>query len=313
MRIKNEILADIVRSPVEDAHRYEYADAIEAKDPEYANYIREEVAFASAHPDDRKSPPNAYALEARIAQPFLQFCYDVVLYRGFVVEVTIDPYVFIDRGHELLEIAPIQKVMFSTKPVPPELAVPHLPSVVPSPIPELMSCPLLDRLAAISFTETLFQWWYTHPDDIEAVLASRYLSRMVLLDLPPTQSSDFKSVRFDDYWRRAFARPEFRKMLRIDLPGSPAETTRTRQDHYTAVTEACPMPELGRMLEREHGYLPALHLANRRGDWTFSLALDLEVIFDAQRNKLPLFPVGAPVTEEMYAPLPAKRSQNASD
>ncbi|CAN5522665.1 hypothetical protein BH11MYX1_BH11MYX1_16980 [soil metagenome] len=41
MRNQSDILADIIRCPIEDAYRYEYADAIEAKDPKYATYIRD--------------------------------------------------------------------------------------------------------------------------------------------------------------------------------------------------------------------------------------------------------------------------------
>lgn len=68
-----------------------------------------------------------------------------------------------------------------------------------------------------------------------------------------------------------------------------------------ALTEACPTPERGRESEREHGDLPALHLANRWGHSNFPLAFDLEVIFDVQRGKLPLFPVGALMTARASA------------
>ena len=44
-----DVLSDIRQHPERDDLRLEYADACEAKDPDYARYIRAEIAWARAH------------------------------------------------------------------------------------------------------------------------------------------------------------------------------------------------------------------------------------------------------------------------
>lgn len=293
MRSKSEIMSDIIRAPQEDGVRLEYADAIEAKDPEYAKYIRRDVAefpglIESCARDNNDS------VEPRIAQPFLEHCYDVIFYRGFVEGLVIDPYVFIDRGHRLLEQAPIQKITFRPK----DLGgpIPDRRARIPSPIRELTVCPLLDRLPAISFEGSHYQYWQMNDEDIECMLRCQYLSRALLLDLSKVTS--FMDPSFADFWKRALSRPEFRKMLRIEAPLFPGEVELIDyDDDWVRRHIAQPMPDAGRELEREHGYLPALHLAN---NWRELVLRDHELLVYAQRGQLPRFPPGAPVTPEMY-------------
>ena len=67
---------------------------------------RERVKSTSCPKGQRALTSRSKKLEARIAEPLLRYCYDVTFDRGFVNEITIDPFVFVDRGHELLDQAP---------------------------------------------------------------------------------------------------------------------------------------------------------------------------------------------------------------
>ncbi len=313
MRNKSEILDDVRCHPEIDAFRYEYADAIEAKDPEHAEYIRERVRTMSLPKGSR--PPTRYydRLEARIAQPLLQHCYEVSFVRGFIEEITVDPFIFIDRGHQLLEAAPILKVVFSPKPLPAGAERPLGRTIVPSPIRELMGCALLDEICAVSFVASDGQRWWPHVDDIESILEGRYLSKLLIITLPEWDPNEFAADQCKTFWTRAFDRPEFRKMLTLELPGYPGERRHDFDDNYYRVSEVLPMPAEGRALEQRHGYLPSLHLAAKWGTSDLNVLFDNELILAAQRGELPMFPVGAPVTDEMYAAPPRKKLQNLFD
>ena len=62
----------------------------------------------------------------------------------------------------------MQKVIFSPKPVPPGIEVPLVYSVVPSPVPELMACPLLGRGAS-----SVSGWSACDRRDVRATSAER--------------------------------------------------------------------------------------------------------------------------------------------
>ena len=99
-------------------------------------------------------------------------------------------------------------------------------------------------------------------------------------------------------------------MLTLELPGYPGEGIRKFDEGDFGIQEVTPMPEEGRAFERDHGYLPCLHLAEKWGSAPRGLLHDKDIILAAQRGELPRFPVGAPVTAEMYAPPPRKENQN---
>jgi hypothetical protein len=295
-----------------DEPRLEYAAACEAKDPSYAAYIRHEIE--RARPESGVWRPGNEQVEKRIAHPFLEDCYDVQLYRGFVEEVTMDPNVFIERGDRLLDRAPIRKITFTPKPLPMGLEMPLIPQRVPSLVPEIMACPHLARVYSIAFRDTNFQCWFTDVPDIESILASPYLDRLLTFKLA---SERFPAQLDDGYlpsvWARAFDRPEFRKMIAVGFFGYPGERSRSYEDGWIRVTEATPMPEEGRALERKHGYLPTLHAANVWGNHESQRLFNNELVLEVLRGRLPKFPVGAPVTEEMYALPPAKRRTLGND
>jgi len=128
--------------------------------------------------------------------------------------------------------------------------------------------------------------------------------------LPEWFPSTFTEAESHAYWARAFSRADFRKMLTLELPGYPGERIREFDAGDFGIQEVTPMPGEGRAFEREHGYLPCLHLAEKWGSSQLGLLHDNEIILAAQRGELPRFPVGAPVTDEMYAPPPRKETQN---
>jgi hypothetical protein len=308
MRTTRDILADILERPELDELRLEYADACEAKDPNYARYIRTELEYwrpgSSIH-----TPEGSEQVAKRISHPIMQYCYSVHLYRGFVEEVTMDPYVFINRGDVLLDLAPIRRITFTPKPLPIGLALPHLTTLVPSSVPELMACRHLRRVDTVSFRDTNFQSWYLDKNDIESALASEHLQTLIGLGLPggPTQQ-DWSEDYTTTVWERAFARSEFRKMLWIGFPHHPGEKALHHEDGWDDVIEVEPMTERGRAFEQRYGYLPTLHWANRWGADSHKLMTDQESVLAVQRGELPIYPVGTPLTEEMYVPPPTKRS-----
>jgi len=313
MRTCAEILKDICLHPELDELRLEYANACEAKDPSHAAYIRHEIDVS--RPESGVWRRGSEQIAKRIAHPFLQDCYDARLDRGFVEEVTMDPYVFIERGDRLLDRAPIRKITFTPKPLPLGVEAPLNRQRVPSLVPEIMACPHLARVYAIEFRSSNFQCWFTDVPDIESVLASPYLDRMLIFELASQRLPAQLDERYlPSVWERAFERPAFRKMISVGFFGYPGEGSRTYEDGWIRVTEATSMPEAGRALERKHGYLPALHVANVWGPLDSQVMLfDSEIVLDVLRGNLPTFPVGAPVTEEMYALPPAKRSSLGND
>ncbi len=318
MRTTTDILDDIRSHPEVDAHRLEYADACAIKDPDLARYIRDEIAYWAV----RLGPPydrGSEAVAKRLAHPFLQYCYGVELYRGFVEEITIDPYVFLDRGDRLLDLAPIRKVTFSPKPLPPGMDTSQVGTIVPSPVPELMASPLLGRVYSIAFRDTHFQLWsYRDPRHRERARQPACRTTDHARSSPLSQAGS-TSVRafLDSLWDRAFERPEFRKMIRLGFPAYPGEGRQRFEQPWARgweeVTEVTPMPEHGRALEQRHGYLPLLHAVNKWGEGRSITMSDQEIVLAVLRGTLPKFPVGAPVTEEMYALPPPKRHSTATD
>jgi hypothetical protein len=307
MRTTRDILADILVRPELDELRLEYADACEAKDPNYARYIRTELEYwrpgSSIH-----TPEGSEQVAKRISHPIMEYCYSVEMYRGFVEEVTMDPYMFISRGDVLLDLAPIRRITFTPKPLPLGLEPPLLRARVPSCVPELMTCRHLRRVDSISFRDTNFQTWYLDRNDIESALISEHLQTLIGLGLPggPTQR-DWSDDYTTTVWERAFARSEFRKMLAIGFPHHPGEKAVSREDGWDDITEVEPMTERGRAFEQTYGYLPTLHWANRWGDDSRNVMTGREIVLAVQRGELPLYPVGTPVSEEMYVPPPPKR------
>ncbi len=313
MRTSKQILEEICAHPERDELRLEYATSCEIKDPDYARYIRTEVEWARP-----RSPLDASRgsehVGSRIAHPFREYCYDVTLRRGFVEEIKIDPYIFIDRGSEILDRAPIQRVVFTPKPVPNHLETPLLPTVVPSAVPEVMACPHLARLYSIAFKNTSYQRWWASAIDVDSVLASKYLERLLEFSLPQIDGhSKWTDQQAQDVWKRAFARPEFRKMILIDFLRNPGEDVRIYDDGLERVEEPVGMTEFGRDLERRHGYLPALHLHNSWGDSEYRRMESGAMICSVLRGELPKFPTGAPASDDVYVLPTAKRRVTGYD
>jgi uncharacterized protein (TIGR02996 family) len=313
MRATKDVLSDICQHPERDDLRLEYADACEAKDPDYAQYIRAEIEWARPG-RPAATQKGSKGVERRIAHPFEKYAYKTRLHRGFVEELTMDPYVFIERGGELFELAPIVSVTFTPRPVPPGIPMPLLPQRAPSAVPDVMACPHLRGLRDVAFASTSFQDWYLSEADLESVLASNYLDRLLTFALPGGRAPGRWPEGYSaDLWNRAFERPEFRKMIDIDFPRYPGERTNEYEDGWERVMEPVAMDEQGRALERKHGYLPALHVINRWGDDPMSLPFNHEVILKVLRGTLPKFPAGARASEEMYELPNAKRWSIGND
>jgi hypothetical protein len=314
-RTTDAILADILVHPELDALRLEFADACEAKDPDRATYIRREVAhelaWAHGNPHSRRGDGD---VARRLFQPLARFCIDILddwtASRGFIEEVTIDPYVFIEHGGALCDLAPIQHVTFMPTPLPHDVPVPFPGIVLPSVIPELMRCPHLRRIRGFSFTESTAGCWFLTHDDIDHILDSPHLDDLLVLTTPVARAALLHDADYQRaLWPRVFARPNFRRMLVTNFrfhAGWPGDGIRAYDDDLDTVREFTPVPPEGRDLERRFGYIPALHNHNRiTGNRPFTYG---ELVLNHRRGILPRFPPGAPITEEMYGlPAPIRR------
>ena len=297
MTSTHDLLAAICAQPQRDELRLAYAAACEAKEPAQANYIRHEVALAAG---------TIYGVAAtdgiteRLGRPFMEHCQRVTFSRGFVDEITIDPFIFIEHGAKLLEAAPIQSVIFCPRPRPSGAGAISSVVRVPSAIPELMSCALLERVGAIQFEDGYQLIWTLGQNDIEILLCSNVLGGLVWLGLPG-QRAAMEDAYLQSAWTRAFERAEFRKLLVLGLPAHPGEGVVCETSGRTRVIEAKAMTEFGRTLEARHGYLPSLHLLNAwSGNPASSgLAFPADVVLAARRGELPRFAAGSSLTAQM--------------
>lgn len=312
-RALDQIHAAIIDHPESDALRLEYADACEPTDPDRAHYIRKAIA------GEQGDPP----VLRRIMWPFHRYAQDtpfgqigLKISRGFVEHLTTDPQTFIEHGDTICRLDPIRHVTFVPEPGATGYAL--------SAIPALMACPHLAYLHTIQFINSPESFWQLEPEDIEHVLTSPHLGRMLCMRFPRVSSAPaFRSPSYlGALWQHIFTLPTFRKMLVIGLPYDyaqwsgegfiDAETpkgpmgesrfTPDGNSDWFIVTKTTPMPPAGRVLEREYGYIPTLHQHNKLAD---GKPIDyFELTLRWQRGELPRHPVGSPVTEEIYAELP---------
>ena len=316
----DQIYADILEHPERDDLRLEYADVCALSDPERADYIRKELVGEQGDP----------RVARQIMSPLLRYSQKtpfglvgLKISRGFIEHITTDPQTFIEHGATICQLAPIRHVTFLPRPPANESQEPRWG--LSSPLPALMQCPHLANLHTIQLVGWTGSFWLLEPADIEHVLTSPNLGRMLCMRFPRISATSlFRDPAYlEGLWRRIFSLPTFRKMLTIGLPYDydqwPGEGlvntespngpgglrfTPDGNSDWFVISTTTPMPPAGRAIEREYGYIPTLHRHNKV-QATDGKPLDyFELTLKWQRGELPLHPVGSPVTEEIYAELP---------
>lgn len=279
MRDARSVLAEMIQDPASDELRLEYARVIAVKDPAWARFIEEGLQSFDHG--------GAVDVQNRIARNF-SCCNGLRFFRGFVEEIAIDPYVFLAQGERLLANSPIRHVKFR----PDREAVDSFyPIFLPSPVPELVTSPLLKRLRSISFDDMLQRRWRFAASDLELILDCRHLDNLLWLEM--TGIDD----RLDGpkSWGRVYGTPRFRSLLHLELQyltAGPAEQEFEFDRGDAKVITTSPISPLGNALEAEHGYLPSLHRLE-------SMHSPFIATLRHERGEAPRFPVGGPLTPEM--------------
>jgi len=276
---EEQLVLAVTSAPHDDAPRRAYADWVRPYDPDRAELI--DVQLARAADARRTRLPNSKAIEKGIlaarakdwSRTLLKYVRRADYYRGFVEEITIDPYLFLEYGEFLFVNAPMLWASF----VRPEDGL--------FPVDELAASPLLARLNGIGLRGLV--------DDaaVERFAASPHLDNCHCLDL----SANVLTIRAFE----ALARnPSTRKLLMVTRDESgPSETHYDPAQQYVVTDrlnrwdgfewEMGPVKPEGQALERKYGYLPWLHHEN--------VCDPLDAHWFVEHGVLPVKPVGSPV------------------
>ncbi len=209
-----ELLAAVSAAPDDDAPRLAYAEYIQGSDPEYAEFIRLQIARVT---DERaRRAPRGwmkgrelelwhrnYAKWGHYIQRYVRDARDPNAYdqgwefdRGFIAFARMEPGNFVALGQRLFDLAPIQHADLygGSEPVGP-----------------LFASPYLARLDSLNLSRTQLT-----DDDAVAIANCEALSRATWLDLRDNQIGE-RGVR-------ALAESPFMaNKIVLDLRGNPAD------------------------------------------------------------------------------------------
>lgn len=161
------LLGAVTSNPEDDDTRLAFAAYIRGSDPDRATFIEQQIEEARRRRLERGFPDTLkHAMLAKheprwthtIAKYARQWTYD----RGFIAEIQLDPYMFLEYGKWLLLNEPIRVV--------------NLVSIEPAPFPtrELAESPLLARLDSIGISAPGLS-----NDDLRQLAESPHLTRIV--------------------------------------------------------------------------------------------------------------------------------------
>jgi hypothetical protein len=260
-------MLEVLANPEADAPRHELAKIVRPSDPEFAEFIEQQLAMSRRMRETKYNPGVALvgfkstresALleknEQRWSREIGFYMGETIqhrhveFYRGLPWSCSMNPYVFLEQGEYILtRIAPLRGIEFFL----PEQDGPY-------PMKELAACPLLARLDTIRFPVLRGSSGPTE-DDMALFAASPQLQRLLTLDL---RGADVSLSTF----ALLAANPQTRKCLYIDCDakvsrdGGPIGECATRFDSYSdRYFEASAE---GLELEGKHGYIPWLHADN---------------------------------------------------
>lgn len=295
MRTLQEIMKDVVARPWDDEPRLEYAAALQAKDPAFAELIRAGV---------RREGCDS-ATYNRISVAISEHCEPGLSDRGFLEQLNIEPYYFIEHGERLLNQWPVRHINFVPiiRPKDWEPAHPY-----PSPIEELVHCPTLRRLRSISFTRSKYHSWVLQERDLELLAECPYIDNLLWLEMSTVQGNR----PADEFWRRLYTAPRWRSLLHFQFEWcdlfdredwTPAERPWQLKTHVNlpegSLYTVSPLSAIAQELEAKYGYIPSLHYLENQYDM-FPTTRRFET------GLAPRFPVGAalePAMAETPAPV----------
>lgn len=212
MKTGHELLAAVNAAPEDDAPRLAYAAYVEGSEPEYAEFIRLQIARTAAE-RARKAPYSSivgreqmlrhrhYAQWGHYIERYARDAREPHAYnrgwefeRGFIAFIRMEPENFVALGQRLFDMAPIEHLdlIRGTEPVGP-----------------LWGSPFLSRLDSLSFSMSQLD-----DDDAVAIANCEALSRATWLDLSRN--------RIGERGVRALAESPFMdNKIVLDLRGNP--------------------------------------------------------------------------------------------
>ncbi|HEX4454428.1 MAG TPA: hypothetical protein VH143_26385 [Kofleriaceae bacterium] len=263
----DECMDAILANPEDDAPRHKLATAIAASDPPRADFIERQLAMSKRMRETFYNPGvsliggKSGEEDALLRQHARRWSRDLGMYMGEIetyrtVEFhrglpwlcSMNPHLFLERGdYVLTKLAPLRGIEFFPD-----------PDGDAFPAAELAACPWLSRLDEIRFAESTLA-----PGDLAVLATSPHLKRVMTIDARgnPRKLAAYQALAANPLTRRCLTivTPE----LAADVPsdGGPIGelTARDDQGRYGAYE----MSTEGHALEREHGYIPWLHLENR--------------------------------------------------
>lgn len=276
MTTERELHDAVTANAEDDSARLAYADFIEPSHKDRATFIRRQVAQAQkdraqrgTYSRDPSGDPLLRQHEQEWTRTIAKYAREWKFDRGFVTEIAIDPYLFLEYGEWLLLNEPIRFVDF----LGPEDGDAF-------PVTELSRSPLINRLNGIGFLCEV------QDSDLVSFAESAHLSALVVL------FAKRKQVHESVYEAFATA-PATKKLVSLDLAreGFPGEVLgeTDRLDRWGVVWDWLPMGPRGHALESKYGYIPWLHRSDNRCD-------RFDAAYFVMKGELPVKQPGTPVT-----------------
>ena len=253
----DEIYDAIVADPENDSLREQLAEACRVSDPDRARFIDLQNARARQRRAERSHLPDPSRLEDALlathetawSRTLSKYTTHRKFYRGAVESIQVDPFIFLEYGEWLFELAPLCEVRFT---MPDDGAL--------FPLDDLLASPLLARLDSICFAQLPLG-----DADVEKIAASPNLERCLVLDL------SYNELSFRSFEALA-ASASTRKFLYIVRDGAES-TNYIPGERFAAIPDSAGLwgpddwdwTEIdaeGKELERRHGYIPWLHHEN---------------------------------------------------
>jgi uncharacterized protein (TIGR02996 family) len=243
------LFEQIVARPHDDALRLAYANAIERRSPERAEFIRLQVerfydeasrgaARGGPGPREAELHGRLYLEWTRHVRPFARaFRSDapyqgVTFDRGFVAGIRTEPDMFADMGEQLIRMAPIE----------------HLSLTPNGPFLDALASPTLGRMRTLTFNLLGFG------DDEAVALAERgHLDRCDLLDLSGNRIGARGLAAL-------LANPTIRGMRYVCLYGNPCDPHVAAIPDVDGRTIDRVLPSNGEDAEQRYGRIGWLHV-----------------------------------------------------
>jgi hypothetical protein len=287
----DECVDAIFANPEDDTPRHQLATAIAASDPPLSEFIERQLAMSKQmretfyHPRISRIGDKTVEENALLGKHAHRWSRNLGFYLGEIEKhrtvefhrglpwlCSMNPYLFLEQGEYVMtKIAPLRGIEFFPD-----------PEGDPFPATELAACPWLERLDEIRFSDSTLA-----PGDLALLAESPHLARVLMLDVR-------NNSRGLAAYQALAANPQTRRCLTILAPdlasdapsdGGPIGEFEAREEYGGRYSFE--MSSEGHALEREHGYIPWLHLENRGAN-------PVDAHHWVEAKVLPLFVPGSP-------------------